>query len=40
MVSTLKEAVVQAISHIEHGEHSAARETFMEARLNWTTETS
>ena len=38
-VSALKEAVVQAISQIEHGEHLAARETFAEARRYWTTET-
>jgi hypothetical protein len=35
-VSALKEAVVQAISQIEHGEHLAARETFAEARRYWT----
>jgi hypothetical protein len=38
-VSALKEAVVQGVSQIEHGEHSAARETFAEARRSWTTET-
>jgi hypothetical protein len=36
----LKEAVVQAISRIEHGEHSAAREMFTEATHFWTAETS
>jgi hypothetical protein len=38
-VSALKEAVVQAISQIEHGEHLAARETFADARRSWTAET-
>jgi hypothetical protein len=37
-VSALKEAVVQGVSQIEHGEHLAARETFAEARRSWTTE--
>ncbi len=35
-VSALKEAVVQAISQIEH---LAVRETFTEARRNWSAET-
>jgi hypothetical protein len=39
-VSALKEAVVQAVSQIEHGEHWAARETLMEARRYWTAEMS
>ena len=39
-VSALKEAVEQAISQIEHREHSGARETLTEARHHWTTETS
>ena len=39
-VSALKEAVVQAISEIEHGEHSAGRETLTEARRYWTAGTS
>jgi hypothetical protein len=38
-VSALKEAVAQGVSQIEHGEHSAARETFTEARRDWTAET-
>ena len=38
-VSALKEAVVQAVSQIEHGEHSAARETFGAARDAWVAET-
>jgi hypothetical protein len=37
-VSALKEAVIQGVSQIEHGEHSAARETFTDARRYWTTE--
>jgi hypothetical protein len=39
-ISVLKEAVVQAISQIEHGEHLAARETLIEARRYWTAEMS
>jgi hypothetical protein len=39
-VSALKEAVVQAISQIEHGEHLAAGETFAEARRCWNAERS
>ena len=39
-VSALKEAVVQGVSQIEHGEHLAARETFAEARRYWSAEAS
>jgi hypothetical protein len=37
-VSALKEGIAQAISQIEHGEHSAAREALTAARRSWTTE--
>jgi hypothetical protein len=39
-VSALREAVIEGVSQIEHGDHSAARETFAEARRHWISEES
>jgi len=39
-VGALKEAVIRAISQIEHGHHLAASETLTEARRCWTVGTS